>query len=682
MPSAVRPIALFALLSTSYFIVGKFGLSFGYLHPVATAVWPCTGVAIATLLIFGYRFWPAIFVGAFFLNVTTDAIQIPSAFGIALGNTLEGLTAAFLINRLAGGVAVFERASDILKFVAIVMYSAVISATVGVMSLMLGDNITLENTGPIWLTWWLGDVTGAMVFTPLLILWWFDHAWNRGLKPLAEAMLLLFSIALITGLVFFYDPISGYPLAFLCLPPLAWAAFRFSQREVATSIAVLVLMATWATVTGHGSFVMMDANDSLLVLQAFIGTVSVTTLPLAALVTERSNILQRESAALAAAETANRGKDQFIAMLSHELRNPLNAISMAVFIMQEGKKMDAETARWADAIQRQTEHLTHIIDDLLDVTRVTTGKMTLARRPVDLGETVRRCVNALSSNGQLEQRQLDVQTAPLWVNGDPTRLEQIFSNLLNNAVKYTPPDGRLRVSMHAEAGQARVRIEDNGIGITPELLPRVFDLFTQGEQGLDRSHGGLGVGLALVRRLAQLHGGDADAYSAGPDRGSTFTVRLPCIEIPAVTPSRHARPIERSSDPRRVLVVEDNADSRRALRAVLEIAGHEVSEAEEGLAAVETARRLPPDVALVDIGLPGIDGYEVARRLKDDHAAIRLIAVTGYGTQEDRQRARDAGFDAHLVKPVDPERLIQVIDKALEDALPDEAGSNDRRFIN
>ena len=676
MPPAVRQIVLFVVLSALYFVVGKFGLHFGFLHPMASAVWPPTGLAIAALLIFGYRIWPAIFAGAFLINATS-LLSIPTAAGIALGNTLEGLTAAFLINRIANGQAVFERATDILKFAAIAMYSTIISATIGVIALLLGDNITLEYAAPVWLTWWLGDVTGAMIVTPLLLLWWNDHSWKRSPRQLVEALVLLAVIVLITGTVFFQATVTRYPLAFLCLPPLAWAAFRFGQREVATGIAVLMLLATWATVTGNGPFVMMDANDSLLVLQAFIGTITVTTLPLAALVMERGKLLERESAALAAAEAANRGKDQFIAMLSHELRNPLNAVSMAVFIMQQSNKMDAETAHWADAIQRQTEHLTRIIDDLLDVTRVTTGKMTLARQPVDLSETVARCLRALSTTGHLEQRKLEVHAESVWVYGDPTRLEQIVTNLVNNSIKYTPADGIIRVSAGVEDGQARIQVEDNGIGIAPDLLPRVFDLFIQGEQGLDRSHGGLGVGLALVRRLAQLHGGDAQAQSAGVGLGSTFIVRLPRIETPAVVPAQHSRPIERTNSQRHVLVVEDNADSRRALRTVLEIAGHEVSELEDGRTAVEVARRLQPDVALVDIGLPHIDGYEVARRLKKDNAALRLVAVTGYGNQQDRQRAREAGFDAHMVKPVDPERLADVIDKVCDaSSLPDTAGAN------
>ncbi|MBI3545154.1 MAG: HAMP domain-containing histidine kinase [Gammaproteobacteria bacterium] len=285
-------------------------------------------------------------------------------------------------------------------------------------------------------------------------------------------------------------------------------------------------------------------------------------LPLAALVAERSSLLERERAARAAAEAANRDKDQFIAMLSHELRNPLNAISMAVFVMEQSK-IDAETGRWAEAIRRQTEHLTHIIDDLLDVTRVTTGKINLLRQPVNIGETVARSVHALTTAGKLGEHKLEIQTDTLWVDGDPTRLEQIMTNLLTNAIKYTPAGGSIRINTYGEKSQACIRVEDTGIGIPPELLPRVFDLFTQGQQGLDRTQGGLGVGLALVRRLTQLHHGRVDVESKGQDQGSIFTVRLPRIEAPAVHPAKNARVGESPKNGvHRILIVEDNPDSR------------------------------------------------------------------------------------------------------------------------
>lgn len=669
MPLILHRFAPMAALFLLYFVVGKIGFNFGFIHPLASAIWPPTAIAIAALLIFGNRIWPAIFVGAFLINVTND-ISFLTALGIALGSTLEGVAAAFLINRFANGAAAFERTIDILKFAALAILSTIISASIGVVALFLGDNTMLYQMPLLWLTWWLGDASGAIAFTPLLVLWWFDHSWKRDLKQLGEVILLFASLALVAYLIFFQSGLDVYPFSFLTLLPLAWAAFRFNQREVATGIAILALVATWGTITGHGPFVMRTAEESLLVLQAFIATLAVTVLPLSALVAERTTLLERERVARTAAETANRDKDQFIAMLSHELRNPLNAISMAVFVLEQSNKIDAETSRWTDAIHRQTEQLTHIIDDLLDVTRVTTGKINLMLQPVDVAEIIARSVHALTTAGRLGQHQLDIQTDTVWVEGDATRLEQVVTNLLTNAIKYTPAGGTIHVRTYGEKSQACIRVDDTGIGISAELLPRVFDLFTQGDQSLDRTQGGLGVGLALVRRLAQLHHGNVEAHSKGQDCGSSFIVRLPRIEPPAVHPANTNRFGEQPKNGlHRVLIVEDNPDSRRALRTILEIAGHEVNEAANGSTAIEIARKVNPDVALVDIGLPGIDGYELARRFKKDSVDLKLVAVTGYGRKQDRQRAYEAGFDAHLVKPVDPERLNGVIDELFNQAV-------------
>jgi CheY-like chemotaxis protein/anti-sigma regulatory factor (Ser/Thr protein kinase) len=254
---------------------------------------------------------------------------------------------------------------------------------------------------------------------------------------------------------------------------------------------------------------------------------------------------------------------------------------------------------------------------------------------------------------------ITVQATPVWVSADPTRLEQVLTNLLANALKYTPAGGEIAVSVAREHRHAVLRVRDSGVGIRPELLPRVFDLFVQGDRSLERTSGGLGIGLTLVRHLVELHGGTVEAASAGAGRGSTFTVRLPAVTAPPAPVA--SGPAPAAGVARRVLVVEDNDDAREMLRNLLRLLGHEVHEARDGASGVDEARRLRPDVALIDIGLPGIDGYEVARRIRADVPGARLVAVTGYGQPEDRERTRAAGFDVHLVKPVDPDQLQEVL---------------------
>jgi CheY-like chemotaxis protein len=326
--------------------------------------------------------------------------------------------------------------------------------------------------------------------------------------------------------------------------------------------------------------------------------------------------------------------------------------------MERPGNVDEGTGRSLDIIRRQSEHLTRLVNDLLDVARLTAGRIALMLQPLNLAEAVRRNVSALEAAGNLKDLKVEVDVEPLWLRADPARLDQMLSNLLANAAKYTPSGGTVRVWAAREKNEAVVRVKDNGAGISPELLPRVFELFTQGERGLDRREGGLGVGLALVQRLARLHGGRVEAASDGAGRGSEFTLHLP-IEERALGPSAVAE--IRPSGPRRVLIVEDHADVRHALRTLLEHEGHVVFEAIDGAEGIEAAERLKPDVVLIDIGLPRVDGYQVAQALRAKLGRLRLVAVTGYGQPEDKRRARDAGFDEHLVKPVDPAALHRAL---------------------
>ena len=374
---------------------------------------------------------------------------------------------------------------------------------------------------------------------------------------------------------------------------------------------------------------------------------------------EREALLEREQEARAAAEAANRAKDEFLALLGHELRNPLGAIMNAARLLDYPGVGADDAARARGIIARQAEHLARLTDDLLDAGRAIMGKIALELRAVDLAAAARQTLTTLRASGRLAQHRVSEDLQGVWVQADPTRLEQIISNLLTNAVKYTPAGGAISISVRNEAGDAVLRVADNGIGMRRELLTRVFEPFVQGEPGLDRSAGGLGLGLTLVRQLAALHGGSARADSEGPGRGSTFSVRLPAIEArPAPQPNAAAG---RAVPSRDVLIVEDNADARETLRRLLELQGHRVRVAAEGAAALEAVRDWTPDVALVDIGLPGIDGYEVARRMRASGKPIRLVAITGYGLPEDRRRTAEAGFDVHLVKPVDHEQLAEAL---------------------
>jgi signal transduction histidine kinase/ActR/RegA family two-component response regulator len=374
---------------------------------------------------------------------------------------------------------------------------------------------------------------------------------------------------------------------------------------------------------------------------------------------------ERLEQARAQAEAASRAKDEFLAMLGHELRNPLAPILTALHLIRLRGVDAAEKER--RIIERQVRHLVRLVDDLLDVSRITRGTVELRKQRVELAEVVAKGIEMASPI--LEQRKqelsLSVPRTGLEVNADAVRLAQVVSNLLTNAAKYSDVGSRIQVVGEKQGDEAVLTVRDDGIGISADMLPKVFDLFVQEQQALDRSAGGLGLGLAIVRSIVRLHQGSVSARSDGRGRGSEFTIRLPAAPSETlVTPASHGdhASVRRPTPGHRVLIVDDNEDGAEVLAEMLEALGHTVHVAHDGPGALQVVRDFPPDVAFLDIGLPVMDGYELAQRLREAlHSRVRLVAVTGYGQDSDRKRSRDAGFDVHLVKPVDLDDLDPLV---------------------
>jgi PAS domain S-box-containing protein len=368
-----------------------------------------------------------------------------------------------------------------------------------------------------------------------------------------------------------------------------------------------------------------------------------------------------------ALEEEGRQTHEFLAMLAHELRNPLAPIRNAANLLHSAS-IGAEQLAWCrDIIDRQVTHLARLVDDLLDISRITTGKIKLERTPVDINVIVAQAIESTRAAFAAKQQTLKVNLDPgaIRVEGDITRLSQVIVNLLNNATKYTPKGGLIEVNSAREGEYAVIKVRDSGIGIPAHLLDKVFDLFIQGDRTLDRSEGGLGIGLTLVRRIVTMHGGRVEAASAGPGKGSEFTLWLPVLAEaePAVNTTKQDLPDQKSGKARRVLVVDDNHDSAESLAMLLRLLGHEVNTAHDGPSALSSAMRHRPEIVLMDIGLPGMSGYDVAREIRasPDLNAIRLIAITGYGQEGDRRQALDAGFDDHCVKPVEVAKLAELM---------------------
>ncbi len=370
----------------------------------------------------------------------------------------------------------------------------------------------------------------------------------------------------------------------------------------------------------------------------------------------RAALVQREHAARIEAEAANRTKDEFLAMLGHELRNPLSAIAAAIEVLNH-VDANADTALSARGIiARQTRHLARLMDDLLDVARVISGKILLTRQRINLAPLVERLAATMKLTGVADRHQLSVELHDVWVDADATRIEQVVNNLLTNALKYTPASGRIDVRVGGDGDQAQLEVRDTGVGIPPALLPKIFDLFVQAERTLDRRAGGLGIGLTLVRRLVELHGGSVSVASSAA--GSVFTVRLPAVEAPAGAPEHTRVPASRR---RHVGVIEDNADALDALHKMLELDGHSVWCASDGVSGLASLLERRPEVAVVDIGLPGLTGLEVAKRSRAAGYAGRMIALSGYGQDNVGEQALAAGFDAYLVKPIDADQLRRML---------------------
>ena len=383
-------------------------------------------------------------------------------------------------------------------------------------------------------------------------------------------------------------------------------------------------------------------------------------------VAERTSELEATTAAL---QEADRRKDEFLAMLAHELRNPLAPIRTAVQLLRLKELGAQQRGRARDVIERQVEHLVSLIDDLLDVSRITRGMIRLQREPVLVGAIVARALETTrpAIDAQRHELTLELPDELITVDGDKTRLIQVLSNILHNASKFTDPGGRIHLKVSREGSHVAISVADTGIGIAPNLIPTVFELFTQVHAKSERAQGGLGIGLALVRRLTEMHGGTVTARSDGPGSGTEFTVRIPTLTAQRVVTTDDAgsdhRPV---MQPCRILVADDNHDAAESLTLQLQLAGHEVKMVHDGLEALDVAKAFEPHIVLLDLGMPRLDGYETARRMRLHSWGKRatLIAVTGWGQQQDRQRTSQAGFDVHLVKPVSEAQLFRALASA------------------
>jgi len=665
-------LPLIGLLTIAYFIAGKLGLLLASLHASASPVWPPAGIALAAMLLFGYRVWPAIFVGAFIVNLTT-AGNVATSVAIAAGNTLEALVGAWLVNRFGGGKNFCDRPQSVFKFAIAAAISTVISAALGVTSLALAGFANWSGYSAIWVTWWLGDVTSDLVVTPLILLWSAaaKRQWRE--KEVFEVGTLLLLLVLLSGVVFggwLQISSKNYPITFVCGPVVIWMAFRFSQRETATGIFILSAIAVWGTLRGFGPFVQHTENESLVALQSWISVLTITAMALSAGMAERRRIEEELQQQKSAVEAANRTKDHFLAMLSHELRTPLTPVISTLQSLETEPAQTEDTRSALAMIRRNIELETQLIDDLLDFTRIARDKMQMRFAPVDTHLAISNVVEICRAEAASKRLRvhLNLQADTHFVAADAAKFQQIIWNLLKNAIKFTPEDGEIFISSsNPSQGTLSISVRDTGIGMEPEVIQRIFDPFEQGNRSFERRFGGLGLGLAISKSLAQAHGGALAAQSEGRDRGSTFTLSMQTLS-PAEAPSVPSRRAAEASHPGlKILLVDDHEDTCAALEKLLVRRGHLVAAAHNVRSAMEAAAHNKFDLLISDIALPDGTGMDLMMQLRAI-SKTPAIAISGFGNNGDIERSLQAGFSEHLIKPIKLENLEAAIERAIASA--------------
>jgi signal transduction histidine kinase/CheY-like chemotaxis protein len=651
-------------LAAAYFVAGKLGLSLALAGTSATAVWPPTGIALAALLLLGPRVWPGITIGAFLVNLTTTG-DVPSSAGIAVGNTLEAIVGAHLVSAFASGSRAFDRPQDVLKFAILAaLLSTVLSATIGTISLRLAGLAAPASLGPIWFTWWLGDAGGALVVAPVLLTWARSDLRELGAR-LIEHVALLAAVVL-TGLLLFAgsEPLSvnHAPIAFLSFPVFIWAAYRFGPRETTAAALILAVIADWGTLQGFGPFARPDQNESLLLLQAFMGVAAVTSEVLAAAVLDReraeTTVRATEQRLRAVAEESARVREEFLSIATHELRTPLTGLRGYLQLAEQSLDCgQSDRVRGAfQAALRQSDRLASLIGQLLDASRAQTGSLIVQTVATDLSDLVAKTVEAHRLGNDTHRWVVEI-TPDLQAAVDPIRFEQVVVNLLDNAAKFTPSGGTITVRLAGTASDVCIAIADQGIGIAPDRMDRIFDRFYRAHD--DRGLVGLGLGLYITRQIVTRHGGEIAVVSE-PGRGSTFTVTVPRttgeITPPVVEAERMGVEPARAGC---VLVVDDDPDIRALVTEVLRDAGLTVASAKDGDEALFEAARVHPDVILLDKLMPGMGGTEFASAYRNTGRPAPIIAFCA--ARDAPQWAAAIGAVSYIGKPFDVKDLERLV---------------------
>lgn len=670
-PIASNLAGLLATIFIAYFATARLGLS---LHPVntfAALFWPPSGIALAAFILYGYRVWPAIAAAAFAVNLSMGAPALV-ALAIAAGSTVAPAVGSYFLNWYKEYNAYHPwvpplRDNTGIVFIALLV--PVVTATVGVGSLLLGGSIAASQVNATWNSWWIGDALGILIFTPLLLKWLSKPIFQRTRKQYMEMAAAVFATAVVSYIIF-WAPQTEY--SYYLFVPLTWAALRTGQRGMTLSLVVAACIAVLGTAMGHGPY----AGNGLWYLEIFLGTITGIFLVFSTTVEERRNVLEalkqhteELEQALVTISSEDEAKKEFLAVLAHEMRNPLATILSSIELINLQGFSAVNTQMLLDTINERASSMVRLLDDLLDISRVSQKKMTLRKEIISVDRFIEKITPTVEQLIQKYGHEISIEKPDkdLYVDADPMRLEQIFINLITNACKYTKAPGKIKILVERDGDTIVAHVRDNGVGIPQNMQARIFEPYFQ----INKNREGIGIGLPLSRQLVEMHGGTIEVRSRGINKGSDFIVRLPLLtDIEMQDAAQHSLPgFSRQTirSPRQVkktykiLIVDDNESAADALARLLQLRGHTTDVAYAGGVAERKALEFKPDVVVLDIGLPDIDGYEVAQALRKHEKPYYLIALTGYGQAEDKEKARQAGFHRHLTKPAGFKELEGVL---------------------
>ncbi|HVY72991.1 MAG TPA: ATP-binding protein [Candidatus Paceibacterota bacterium] len=657
----------YALLFILYFIVGRIGLSISAFHGVAAYVWLSSAVALCALILQGYRLWPAILCASFAL-FASSGLGLGISLLLAAAHTLESLACTYALLHIIGFRNDLKRQRDNIGIAAVGCIGPSIGATLGALALLFTGAMQLPDIIPLWVAWWSGSAMAIIALLPFLLKWLSSPRFVRSPGQYTELALALGAVFVTSLLVFWTNNTQAYYLGI----PLTWIALRAGPRGMSSALAIASVVAIFGTLLGAGPY----GDGAVLGLNIFFITTGSLFLIFTSIVEERKGVenelaqhVEELEQALSKISSEDEAKRNFLAILAHELRNPLAAILSSVELLRLHQPSPNDAPILVRTIGEHVNAMRSMLDDVLDISRISRNKLVLRREVVALTPILERSAHSAEAIVRTRHHRLVIlkPAREIYIDADPIRIEQILVNLLNNAAKYTNPGGTIEVRLTEEKNMAALHVKDNGIGISKSMQKRIFEPFFQVRRGKLATEG-LGVGLPLTRQLVEMHNGSVEVGSAGEGKGSEFIVRLPLVRDPIKTPT--TQPIEKNrklrfvKNTRSILVVDDNEAAAQALTRLLELRGHNVRTVYNGTRAVDEARKDPPDIIVLDIGLPDIDGYEVVRQvLEDPQFPSAIVALTGYGQAEDKERALNAGFHYHLTKPVGLKELEKAFKK-------------------